>query len=569
MRFHAIALDYDGTIAHHGNVDDGTVAALERLKKSGRRLILVTGRQLDDLRDVFPQYAMFDRIVAENGALLYRPSTKEEKPLGEKPPDAFVHALRARGVDPVAEGRVIVATWTPHETTVLRVIHELGLELQIIFNKGAVMVLPAGINKASGLNAALEELGLSSHNVVGVGDAENDHAFLQLCECAVATENALPSLKEKVDLITQRDHGPGVCEVIEALIAEDLETVTARLTRHHVPIGETPSGEAVVVDPLSTALVVGSSGGGKSTLATAYVEHLAERNYQFVVIDPEGDYTTLEHGVVLGDAKAAPTVEEALEVLASPRENVSLNLLGVPFEERPAFFETLLPRLAEMRAKTGRPHVIILDEAHHFMPNSWRPSEDQLARLEGAFVITVEPEHVAPRMLAGAQEVIIIGKTPQEQLTNTCKVLGEPVPKISPAPLNPGEALIWSRRRREENLKLVYLTQPRAERLRHRRKYAEGDVGPEKSFYFKGPDDKLNLRAHNLMMFARIADGVDDDTWLFHLERSHYSQWFREAIKDPELAAEAEEIETRKDLKPDESRQAIANAIHERYTLPS
>ena len=114
----------------------------------------------------------------------------------EPPPEPFVRALRERGVSPIAVGRVIVATWKPHETTVLEVIRDLGLELHVTFNKDAVMVLPAGLSKATGLAEALRELGLSPHNVVGVGDGENDHAFLRLCECRIAVANAVPMLKD-------------------------------------------------------------------------------------------------------------------------------------------------------------------------------------------------------------------------------------------------------------------------------------------------------------------------------------------------------------------------------------
>src|SRR5262249_21294171 len=151
-----------------------------------RKLILVTGRELPELLAIFPELHFFARVVAENGALLYNPGTKEEKALAKPPPPAFVKALRDRGVTPLATGRVIVATWRPHETAVLDAIRELGLEMQVIFNKEAVMALPSGVNKATGLTAALADVGLTPHEAVGVGDAENDHAFLSLCECAVA-----------------------------------------------------------------------------------------------------------------------------------------------------------------------------------------------------------------------------------------------------------------------------------------------------------------------------------------------------------------------------------------------
>ena len=192
MRYLVLAVDYDGTLAADGRVDAPTVAALERLRASGRRVLLVTGRELADLRRVFDRLDLFDRVVAENGALLYDPTARAERPLAEPPPEELVARLRGAGVAPLSVGRSIVATREPHETTVLAVIRELGLELHVVFNKGAVMVLPSGVNKATGLAAALGELGLSAHNVVGVGDAENDHAFLAACECAAAVANALP-----------------------------------------------------------------------------------------------------------------------------------------------------------------------------------------------------------------------------------------------------------------------------------------------------------------------------------------------------------------------------------------
>ncbi|HEY6403191.1 MAG TPA: HAD hydrolase family protein, partial [Blastocatellia bacterium] len=170
MRYHAVACDYDGTLAHNGRINDETVAALENLRASGRRLIMVTGRELDDLRQNFSRLDLFERVVAENGALLYHPKDRKERSLAEPPREDFLRLLVKRGVGPISVGRSIVSTWEPHETTVLETIRDLGLELQVIFNKGAVMVLPSGVNKATGLKAALDDLGLSPHNAVGIGD---------------------------------------------------------------------------------------------------------------------------------------------------------------------------------------------------------------------------------------------------------------------------------------------------------------------------------------------------------------------------------------------------------------
>src|SRR5436190_12269981 len=108
MGYDALACDYDGTLAWDGVVDEATLAALERLRRSGRCLMLVTGRELDQLEQVFPRLGLFDLVVAENGALIYRPASGQVTTLGEAPPERLVEALQRRGVEPLSVGRVIV-----------------------------------------------------------------------------------------------------------------------------------------------------------------------------------------------------------------------------------------------------------------------------------------------------------------------------------------------------------------------------------------------------------------------------------------------------------------------------
>src|SRR5690606_38536979 len=107
MRYLALCTDYDGTIAHHGRVDDAAIAALERLRESGRKLVMVTGREIPDLESVFSRFDLFDVIVAENGALLYWPDSEEELLLTEPASVEFVEALRAKGVERMSVGRSI------------------------------------------------------------------------------------------------------------------------------------------------------------------------------------------------------------------------------------------------------------------------------------------------------------------------------------------------------------------------------------------------------------------------------------------------------------------------------
>lgn len=220
MRYVALGTDYDGTLASHGKVEPEAVAALEGVRASGRKLLLVTGRQLDDLSHVFERLDVFDRVVAENGAIVHEPASGRTRLLADPPPRAFIDALLERGVEPLSVGHVIVATWEPHQREVIDCIRDHGLELHVEFNKGAVMVLPRGVTKATGLHAALEELGLHESQVVGVGDAENDQAFLSACGFSVAVANALDSLKARVDWVTPSRSGAGVAELAMRLVAE-------------------------------------------------------------------------------------------------------------------------------------------------------------------------------------------------------------------------------------------------------------------------------------------------------------------------------------------------------------
>jgi len=569
MRYQILATDYDGTLALHGVVDASTIEALENLLATGRRLVLVTGRELPQLQTTFPHLELFEWVVAENGALLYHPATKEEQLLAEPPPARFSEALRANGCEPMSVGRAIVATWEPHQQLVLKTIQDFGLELQVIFNKGAVMVLPAGVNKASGLTAALKRMGLSPHNAVAVGDAENDHALLKLCEFSAAVMNALPSLKEAADWVTPTDHGQGVAQLIERMIAHDLADLDGKLTRHHLEFGVGEDGPVCLPPYGPSVLIAGPSASGKSTVATQIVETLVERQYQFCLIDPEGDYESFEQAVVLGGPKAAPQSGEVLRVLENPEANVVVSMTGMPIPDRPPFFLKLLPHLLQMRARLGRPHWLILDEAHHLLPAEWLPPEGMLPdELTSMLLITVHPDMLSTAVLERLNTLLAIGPEAAGILQYFAQAGNTPIPVWNSKPPVMGELLHWTRTGKAPPQ--VVKTHPcRQERRRHRRKYAEGELPPERSFYFQGAEKKLNLRAQNLMLFLQLADGVDDATWEHHRRKGDYSRWLKDSIKDAELAAEVERIEALAKIDPLEGRRQIRVAIERDYTLPA
>jgi hypothetical protein len=563
MYFIALATDYDGTLASHGRVDEQTIAALERLKASGRRLLLVTGRELPDLKRVFDRLDLFDVVVAENGSLLYFPATQEERPVAAAPPPELVAALQAHGVQPLSVGRGIIATWHPNEATVLECIRDLGLEWQIIFNKGAVMVLPPGVNKATGLAAALDALALSALNVIAIGDAENDHAFLTASGCSVAVANALDAVKQTADLVTVADHGAGVAEVIEGLLADERAFATRAAERRKIALGK--DDRAVLRPTDDGVLIAGSSGIGKSTLATAIMEKLTAQGFQICVLDPEGDYDDLRDAIVLGDGQRAPREAEILDVLRKPAGGVLVvNMLGLPVEQRPGFFTSLLAPIRQLRNETARPHWLIIDEAHHMVPADSQTADASLP-LPAAVYVTVHPDAMRPQALAGVQVVLGVGPKANEVVESFCRAVDAPMPHLPAAGEN-DQVLFWDRAGSEPP-RWIAADRPKQEHQRHTRKYAEGELGEDKSFYFRGPDGALNLRAHNLMIFLQMADGVDDATWLHHLHRGDYSRWFRDAIKDDDLADEAESVQDGADAAA--TRTQIREIVERRYTAPA
>jgi hypothetical protein len=423
------------------------------------------------------------------------------------------------------------------------------------------------VNKASGLAAALAELGLSAHNTVGVGDAENDHAFLSLCEVSVVVANALPALKERCDAVTEGARGAGVVELVDWLLTDDLASLGPRLARHDVLVGSREGDRELRLPSQGTdVLVAGPSSSGKSNLVTGLLERLVEQAYQVLVIDPEGDYETFPEVVHLGAHDRAPTLAEVLEALEDPARSVVVKLLGSKLEDRPGFLRELLFGLQELRARTGRPHRIVIDEAHHLLPADPGPSQPaSTPQVDGLILVAPHPDNISAETLKSVEVVLTLGDDPAATIADYCTAVGVEPPQTGPVELEKGQVLGWWR----QEAPVVFDYAPgTVERRRHIRKYAEGDLGEDKSFWFRGPDGSLTLRAQNLQLFLQLGDGVDDQTWLHHLRQGDYARWFREAIKDEVLAAEAEDIQHRHGDDPAESRARLREAVEHRYAAP-
>lgn len=575
MNIHVFATDYDGTIAEGNQVGEATARALARVRASGRKLVLVTGRMLPDLRGVCPDLdQMFDAVVAENGALLYFPDGREVRRLGEAPEPALIEALQRRTV-PFDVGSAILATDAAFAEATLAAIQETGVERSLVFNKGALMLLPGGVTKGTGLTAALAMLELSAHNLAGIGDAENDHAFLSMCECAVAVADAVPALRERADYVTRGTAGLGAVEFIEEHLLNDLVEIMPRLARHRLNLGESADGSTVAVAAHGTRLlIIGPSGSGKSTLTGVLAERVLESGRSLLLLDPEGDYRTLAEipGVVVFGGKGEqglPTADELDQLLRQARTSLVLDLSAMTLAEKVPYAAKALAVVASVRASTGLPHWLIIDEAHHVMPAEGS-SAAELVRpgVEGLALITLDAAELAPSIrplpdVVASTELAAFEAGLRTVLAARGSREGA-LPMTGPS-LERGEAaLAWL----EPSPRSVRfrVTRRRVHHRRHVRKYAEGELPPERSFFFRGPAGALNLRAVNLTRFVELAEGVDEATWSHHRAAGDYSTWLRQMIKDPELADEVAAIE-RSDAPASESRRQVLEQVRARYSV--
>jgi hypothetical protein len=400
---------------------------------------------------------------------------------------------------------------------------------------------------------------------VAIGDAENDEAFLKLCGASAAVENALDIVKQNVDIVTRGARGAGVCELIDQILDNDLQRLRHRPGRG-ILIGADLTGNEVRIPVYGTrVLVTGEPAGGKSQLALTVLQQLTKQCYQVCVIDPEGDFQKVKEPVVLGTIDKPPAIEEILQVLEDPTKSCVISLFGTPLDEQPHVFAGILRALMEFRSRTGRPHWYLIDEAHYPLSAKWQPTEDlHLDELRSVMFITAFIDQLPETVLRGIDLFVAIGDDPAKHLEEYCDLIGEPTPDLAP-PLDKQEhrAIAWWR----PDGKPAWIKRPAppSDHERHAHGYLDGDMDPEDRFYFRGPDGKLNLAAQNLRIFMQLGEGVDDKTWQHHLQKGDYARWFRDVLKDEELADRAESLSKNGKASARKTREELFDFIRKKY----
>jgi hydroxymethylpyrimidine pyrophosphatase-like HAD family hydrolase len=365
----ALALDYDGTITCNDALDSSVREAIATARAAGIAVLLVTGRILDELLRVAGDLHFVDGVIAENGAILHFPNSGHTSMLAPPIPTSFLEELLRRGI-PHRAGQCLVDADANEAQRLLDVIRTLELPLVLAFNGGRVMTFAQGVSKATGLRTALDTLRLSSHNMVAIGDAENDHELLRLAEVGAAVQWGSTALRSIADTVIAGSGPPAVAEYIRALASSGRVPIPLR-ARRRLHLGYTEDGrEFSLAVRGRNVLVAGDAKSGKSWVAGLLCEQLILHGYCVCVIDPEGDYRSLEAlpGVTaLGGEDPPPTPRELQHAIRYPDRSVVIDLSHRPQDEKIEYIRAALPAINEIRHRTGLPHRIVVDEAHYFL----------------------------------------------------------------------------------------------------------------------------------------------------------------------------------------------------------
>jgi hydroxymethylpyrimidine pyrophosphatase-like HAD family hydrolase len=407
MRFFALAAGFDGTLARNGRYDERCIEALKALATTGRKLILVTARELRELLEVFPEARLFDFIVAENGAVMHRSATRESEILAQAPSEILLQELGRRRIAPLFVGSSIIRTSASNEREVRSAIEKLHLDCQLVHNDHSLIILPAGVNKASGVKEALRQLGLSAHNLAVIGDAQNDLTLFQLAEHAVAVENAHPLLKQCADRTTRGAYCEGFLELCRDLMDGDLAYAQPKV---RFALGRRNEFEEFSLSPcFDSLLVCGARGQGKAAFCRNLFSQLLVHGYQCCLIDASKSPHPTPAGMqAFGSDNEAPrlsTIVAALEQSSS----VDVNLSALPAESRPVFLDALLLQMQALHDRVGRPHAVLVRHAHWFLSDG--AARTLATRLTEMTIVyeSAEPERLPAEILEGVSTAMAFG----------------------------------------------------------------------------------------------------------------------------------------------------------------
>jgi hydroxymethylpyrimidine pyrophosphatase-like HAD family hydrolase len=579
MKLNALALDYDGTIAENGRLARGVREAIKRARTAGVTVLIVTGRILGDLRRVAGDLSFVDAVVAENGAVVIFPRSGRSTALHHLPSPLFLEKLKERGVS-FSMGHTVVEAEASAAPVALDVIRQLEQPLALFFNRSRMMIIPQGISKATGLAIALDTFRISAHNLLAIGDAENDHELLRSAEVGVAVEWGSQALKSMADEVLPGRGPEAVPPYIDSLIAHSGKgrSLRIRRPRRHVMLGITSGGNEVSLAVTGrNVLISGDAHSGKSWAGGLVCEQLILHGYSVCVIDPEGDYTSLEalpRVTVVGGDEPPPQPHSLLRLLRHPDRSVVLDLSRLPHFEKLDYIQGALAQIKVIRQRTGLPHRLLIDEAHYFLGDA-----NAMALLDmasgGCTAVTYQASRLHPEVLRAIDVFVVTRATdPDEITTLACaahgpaeaadwkEILGSLA--VDEAALLPGSHEAQGRLRR------IRLAERLTSHVRHRMKYLDVPVTDHHAFVFYQNGWPAGERAHTLKEFVDVLGRTESECLHGHLQRGDFSRWIAGVFGDRPLASTIRHLEDNYRLnRIPGMNDAIIQAILSRYEFTS
>jgi hydroxymethylpyrimidine pyrophosphatase-like HAD family hydrolase len=575
MKLVAIALDYDGTIAVDGVLDPSVRDAIGTARRRGIVVVLVTGRRLDDLRRAAGDVSCFDAIVGENGAVLDFPASGRHLSLGHPAAPGFIAELNRRAIHHI-DGEVVIETDAANAEAMVDVVRQLQQPLILAFNRSRLMVLPQGVSKATGLRHALQALRLSIHNTIGIGDAENDHDLLDACEVGVAVAWGSAALRAVADEVIEGSGPHAVADYIRRIIRQP-RLSSSQMGRRRLLLGRQHDGEPVNLAVRGrTVLIAGEPGTGKSYLAGLICEQLILQGYSMCILDPEGDYQTLDRlpGVVtLGGDDPAPRPRDLIRALRHSDVSVIVDLSRMPHHLRAEYLHSLLPVLNGLRRHTGLPHKILLDEAHYCLGVGNAALVDP--ELAGYILVTYRVSALDAAIRTTSDAVVIVTRETDDREVETLTRMCRPQPCKSVGPetfrdLGTNEAALLPGSEESHGRVRGFQMAPRlTSHVRHRAKYLDMPVLDDQAFVFR-TGSRVDARAHSLKEFVGLLAVLPAAQMVEHIKRHDFARWLDDVFRDRGLGAHVRELEMEVDVRDARDIAAdVAQAIRARYETAS
>ncbi|MFL6576323.1 MAG: HAD family hydrolase, partial [Povalibacter sp.] len=380
MHYVAIAAGFDGTLAQEGASDARCVHALRLLGASGRKLILVSGRELRDLLERMPEIDVFDFVVAENGAVLYRPATRESAILGQAPSELLLQELQRTGVEPLSVGNAVIRTTRENREKVSQTLHKLELDIQVVEDRVALMMVPADVSQVCGVQAALSELRLSPRNLLAVGDHTADSGLFRFAQCSIAVANATADAKKTADRVTRAQICDGFLEIAAEMLSGEANDVPER---HRITLSLNDEDKQLTFAPGTDSLLIcGNSVTAKAWLCQRLTAELLSRTYQCCMLtdsitDLGSEMAALRgHMTVVGSALVPPRAADVLAALELPQNSVAVDMTALTDRKRVAFTQDLLRQMRGLQEASGHPHAVLIHD-----PRQIHASQPELAAL--------------------------------------------------------------------------------------------------------------------------------------------------------------------------------------------